>query len=95
MVTEKDIHSLADLARIQLEEGEAKQLTADIEAILEYVSDIQTADSNVAPRSDVFTQKNVLREDSGAYAPDTFTTDLLNEAHEVDGRSIVVKKILS
>ncbi|MEX0931637.1 MAG: Asp-tRNA(Asn)/Glu-tRNA(Gln) amidotransferase subunit GatC [Candidatus Paceibacterota bacterium] len=95
MITEKDIHALADLARLKLTLEEEHKLTQDIDAILGYVGTIASVSVPDASSVDEYQPHNVLREDTDAYKADTFTEALLNEVAERQERSVVVKKILS
>lgn len=64
MITEKDVHYIASLSRIHLKENEAKDLTKDLENILDYVKKLENLDvSTVEPTAHVLPLTNVFRED--------------------------------
>ncbi len=92
---QEDVKHLAALARIELAPTEVDSFTAEMSAILEYVSAVQTmaGDGVVAPQ--VGRLHNVYREDVVTNSPDQYTVKLLAEMPKTDGRYMVVKKILN
>lgn len=95
MSDEIDIKKLAELARIDLNEDSAAELTANIEDILSYVSSVEkVAGEAGAPEAGAV--RNVLREDGEPHDPDEYREALLREAPSVDDRGfIIVPPILS
>ena len=64
MISKKDVHYVAGLARIHLKDEEIERLTTDLEKILHYINKLDTLDvSDVQPTSHVYPLKNVQRED--------------------------------
>lgn len=64
MLTKKDLEHLAELARIELKEGEEKKLQKDLAEILDYFKELQSLDTSaVAPMTGGTQLKNSLRED--------------------------------
>jgi aspartyl-tRNA(Asn)/glutamyl-tRNA(Gln) amidotransferase subunit C len=57
----KDVENLAELAKIELNEEEKKNLLSDMEGILAYVGEIQKVD--VAEIKPEYKNRNVWRED--------------------------------
>ena len=92
MITSKDIQNLADLARIKISDKEAESLTAEIDSILEYVSQVKniSADSE----TEVPVLKNVMRDDVVTHSAGEFTETLLSLSPDREGNYIKVKKIL-
>ena len=64
MLTKKDMEHLAELARIELKEGEEEKLQKDLGAILDYFQELKGVDTeNVAPMTGGTELKSVVRED--------------------------------
>ena len=64
MITDKDVKYIANLARIHLQDEEAKHLTKDLESILGYIDKLTKLDvTNIKPTSHVLPLKNVYREE--------------------------------
>jgi aspartyl-tRNA(Asn)/glutamyl-tRNA(Gln) amidotransferase subunit C len=64
MLTKKDLEHLAELARIDLKEGEEEKLQKDLGAILDYFKELQELDTmDVEPMTGGTELKNVFRED--------------------------------
>lgn len=96
MIGDADIEKLAQLSRIDITLAERESLRKDIEAILSYVSDIEKAPTeNISGEPSYMKLTNVMREDGDAYAPETFSEALLEEAPARDGALVKVKQILS
>ena len=87
--------SLAKLARIEISNSEAENLSHEFDAILGYVSEVKgvEADTSAAARQD-FAVKNVFREDNAPHESGLYTEKILDQAPERDGDYIKVKKIL-
>jgi len=65
MVTEKDVQSIANLARMNLSQKEILPLARDLEHILNYIAQLETLDvSDIQPTSHVLPLKNVYRDDN-------------------------------
>ena len=64
MISEKEIHNLAELARIGVSEVEAKQLKHDLGKILDHVAELREVDTEgVVPMAGGTALENVLRVD--------------------------------
>ncbi|MFC1720716.1 Asp-tRNA(Asn)/Glu-tRNA(Gln) amidotransferase subunit GatC [Patescibacteria group bacterium] len=92
-VTLDEIKKLSQLSRIDMDEGEMKELQNDMESILGYVEQI----------SEVVTEehepiagehRNIMREDGEPYESGKYTEDILNEMPKVKDGYLEVKKIL-
>lgn len=89
----KDVEHLAGLARLAISDTEKTILKNDLENILEYVSEIKNAVSELeAPTAGPL--RNVLRDDAHPHAPEAYTEDLISAAPMREGDRILVKKIL-
>lgn len=87
----KDVQDLAELAKLELKEGEAEQLIKDMDGILAYVKQIEEVE---VPDTEVeYLQRNIWREDE-AISRD-FSRDLLiGQFPDSQGGFVKVKKIL-
>ena len=89
-----DVQHLANLARIKLSAEEVAQFTTEIDAIVNYVNqldDLVAADDLTKQPGAVY---NVFREDEVTNDPGEFTEAILAEAPERSGQHLKVKKIL-
>lgn len=93
MITKEDIEKLAQLSRIDISEGEIKELCGEIESILEYVSEVQDV-SSAEPEKKAGERRNILREDDNPHESGIYTEMILNEAPEQKDGYIKVKAIL-
>jgi len=94
-----EVMRLAGLARIEISDKEAENLTREFESILNYVGEVKNATNNQQLATDNkdkkdFTNRNVMREDINPHEGGLYTVELLNEAPEREGNYIEVKKIL-
>jgi aspartyl-tRNA(Asn)/glutamyl-tRNA(Gln) amidotransferase subunit C len=89
----EEIKKLADLSRIEIEEGEMESLATEMNAILGYVEQVKKVSAE-APIEDSPNLRNIMREDGEPHERGVFTDKLLNEAPSRDGKFIKVKKIL-
>ena len=63
-VTIKDVEHIAELARLEFNEGEKQRLTQELNEILKYMEKLNELDtSTVEPLSHVIDLSNVFRED--------------------------------
>lgn len=93
-ISRDDVHKLAQLSSLQLDDAEADALGIDIENILGYVEQLSELDTTgVEPTYQVTGLQNVWRED----VVDTYNLDsetLLSLAPEVEAGQIKVPKVL-
>jgi aspartyl/glutamyl-tRNA(Asn/Gln) amidotransferase C subunit len=94
MIKPEELDAIAELSRIDLKESEKEKLRHDIESIVAYISQLQTAPALEGEVSDTFIPKNVLREDEAPHESGAFTEAIVAQAPERKGNYIVVKKIL-
>lgn len=95
-MTKDDITHLARLARIELTEAELETFMVEIPAVLEYVGAVQKlVAENQTGEPPVGARYNIFRLDEVTNPGDTYSADLLAEMPQVEGRHMVVKKILN
>ncbi len=92
-MTLQDIDNLALLARIEMSQAEKEEFLANMESILGYINQVQTAnvDEVVYGTDDL---QNVMREDENPYPAGLFTEKILAEAPETQDGFIKVKQII-
>lgn len=91
---EKDVEKLAQLARIEVSEGEKEALSKDMDSILEFVGQINGAKVEIDTEGRVGAVVNAMREDGEPHESGKYTKALLDEAPEQDRGYVKVKKIL-
>ena len=94
MIEVEEIEKLAELSRIEVPEDEKKALASDIEAILEYISQIKEV-ASVEPSPEVGEHHNIMREDGKPHESGKYTKAILDGAPKKEGSYLKVKKILS
>ncbi len=89
----KEIENLAKLCRIELTNDEKKELSGEMDSILDFVNQIQTV--NVGDKKESIGQlRNIMREDKNPHESGLYTKDILEEAPKTESGYIKVKKIL-
>ncbi len=64
MLTKKELEHLADLARIELKEGEEEKLQHDLGEVLDYFKELQKVDTDqVQPMTGGTDLRNAFRDD--------------------------------
>ncbi len=89
-VSKEEVRKLAVLSALKLDDTEAEILTRDIGAILEYVTQIQSADTSKFSQIRL-TNQNIFRKD---VAIKGFSEDLLAQAPKRKDSYFVVPQIL-
>ncbi len=65
MISEKEVQTIANLARIHLKQEEIHALMHDLESIIHYINKLEkVAVDSVEPTSHVLSLQNVSRDDS-------------------------------
>jgi len=92
----EEVLKLASLARIEISEKEAEDLSGELDSILEYVGDIKSISEahNLKLKTDNFSVRNVMREDENPHESSVYTKEILEQAPSSEGDYIKVKKIL-
>ena len=94
-MNKEEVLKLAKLARIDVSDSEAESLTKEIDSILDYVSEIKSADvSDMEMNAEDYALKNVFREDGEPHASGAFSEAILSQAPSKEGNYFKVKKIL-
>lgn len=95
MITKEDIQNLAELARIEVGEGEIERFRSSIEDILGYVSEVRTVSGGeVSNTLSVGALRNVFREDTEPHESGKYTEGVLVNAPDKENGYLKVKKIL-
>ena len=95
----KDVENLAELAKIDLNENEKKQILKDMGGILEYVKVIESVEAPTIVGVPTGVRINVWREDlpasGGLIKPSIFSRDLIiKQFPDSQDGFLKVKKIL-
>lgn len=96
-MNKEEVLKLAKLARIEINDKEAENLSHEFEAILGYVGEVKnvtkSSKSGKFDRGE-FPVRNVLREDKDPHESGLYTKDILEQAPLREDDYIKVKKIL-
>ncbi len=87
-----DIKSLANLAKVYVDEKELADFEKDISSILGFVSQVQSLDLDMEPRLGKL--YNVLYEDDESFDYDYDKEALIKSAKKNDGKYILIKKVI-
>ncbi len=92
-ITAREVRHVAGLARLELTPGEEREFTAQLNAVLEYMDQLNELDTAVVePTAHVLPLRNVLREDE--VRPSLPVEEVLGNAPEQDQDHFVVPKII-
>ena len=90
-----DVKYFADLARIEISEGELEKMATDIGSILNYIDQIKDAPVDASEsRIENSAVRNVMRPDENSHKKGRDTDALIKEAPDTEGNLIKTKKIL-
>ena len=93
-INREDILHLADLSNLTLEEGEIDSLSHDLQAIINYISQLDELDvSNVEPTYQVFEMENIWRDDT-VLTQDASREQLLALSPKAKDNQVEVPKVL-
>jgi aspartyl-tRNA(Asn)/glutamyl-tRNA(Gln) amidotransferase subunit C len=90
--TLKDLDNLSELARITIKEEEKEKMLHDMQAILGYVSEINSVSGDI--KAEKGTHYNIVREDEITILPETHTTSILREAPDTEDGYVKVAQVL-
>lgn len=93
MVTADDVRKLASLARLSLDEATLEAFTKEFDAILGYVSQLETL--KLSGKRTKPALCNVMREDGVPHESGAYTKKLAEQFPEREGDYLVVKQIIS
>lgn len=93
-LSREDILKLAQLSKLELTDEEVERFTGEIEAVVAYVEQLQTADvSGLEPTNQLTGLSNVTRSDEvGQYSSQA---ELLKNLPDREGDYIKVKRMIS
>lgn len=92
-VTEKDVHYIANLAKLQVTEEEAKSYAKDMSSILHYMELLNEVDTaNVEPLEHVIELDSRFRKDEAK--PPLSHEDALKNAPDADSDYFRVPKVI-
>lgn len=94
LLSRDDVLKLAALSRLKLTDDEVERLRSELSAILDYVKQLNNADTtNLEPTYQVTGLKNVMREDEiKNYGYDV--SKLLENAPAIEKNQFKVKRVL-
>lgn len=90
--TLKDLDNLSALARITIKEEEKEKMLQDMQAILGYVSEINSVSGDVT--KDKETHYNIMRDDVITREPGSETAAILAEAPDTEDGYVKVAQVL-
>lgn len=93
MITRQDIEKLAKLSRLKLSDVEKEKYLKDMESILAYVGQINSAKIK-AEKLEAGNAHNIMREDDCPHESGIFTNALIKLAPRSENNFVKVKKIL-
>jgi aspartyl-tRNA(Asn)/glutamyl-tRNA(Gln) amidotransferase subunit C len=93
-ISKEDVKKLADLARIEMKEGEMEELSKEMDSILGYVSQVQEVAGESVDDVEVGFVRNVMREDENPTEGGTNSKEIITEFPNKEGDFLKVKKIL-
>lgn len=96
MISSDEVSKLANLARLELNDGELDSLAKDLEAILGYVSELNSAGvkTGEVAELDQNLPKNITRPDQSVAPLPESAEALIAAAPRRAGKLVAVKKIL-
>ena len=94
-LSKDQIQHIANLARLNLSEEELETYGGQLTEVLDYIEQLREVDTTgVEPMAHVSGEKNVLREDEIREWDGQEKEEALNQAPEVEGREVKVRRIL-
>ena len=93
MISKEEVQHIADLARIDLDDGEVRKFQKELSSILEYFEILREVDtSSIEPMTHAVFVRNVKRHDSAKSSQEA--SRLLKMAPATKGEHLKVKSIL-
>ncbi|HMB65665.1 MAG TPA: Asp-tRNA(Asn)/Glu-tRNA(Gln) amidotransferase subunit GatC [Patescibacteria group bacterium] len=91
----KQIKHIAELARLDLTEQELNQYGDQLSEVLSYIDQLKEVDTGEAePTAQVTDMENILRRDEKEDWDKAEVNEALEQAPELEGREIKVKRVL-
>lgn len=96
MLSIEELRKLAELARIEVPDSELEELRGQLGTILDYVGQIQTADTEGVPeaKDSLPPLRNVFRDDNEPHETGLYTDSIVANFPKSEGGYLKVKKIL-
>jgi len=94
MISKEEIKKLADLARINIEDKEIENLRGEMDAILDYVSQVKSVAGDMKKDAETEGIKNVMREDENPAESEKYSRELIAEFPDSENNYLKVKRIL-
>lgn len=95
MASTEEVKKLAALARIEVGEAELEKFTSEFDAVLAYVSQLDSLNLPKELKDTKPPLRNVMREDGEPTPPGTWTKKLVDAFPEKEDDYLVVKQIIS
>ncbi len=94
-IAKEKIKHIADLARLELSDEELKKYGSQLAQVLDYIDQLQEVDtSNTEPTAQVTGLINIVREDEVIEWDNEEKKESLNQAPELEGNQVKVKRVL-
>jgi len=94
-ITNEEVKKLASLSRIAVSDGEVESLRGDMESILKYIEEINTAPFGDSVEDSLLqSRKNVFRNDEESNVSGEYTEKLVANMPASEDNYLKVKKIL-
>ena len=95
MATREEVKKLAALARLSIPEEKLTAFAAELDAILSYVSQLETLDVSAGLDNERPLLRNIMREDDAPHESGMYTEKLVAQFPERAGDALSVKQIVS
>lgn len=95
MATTEEVKKLASLARIRLADAELEKFTSEFDAILAYISQLETLNVSTGRGSERPALHNVMRDDTEPHATGIHTEKLAAQFRAREGDALSVKQIIT
>lgn len=94
MLKKEDIEHLATLARVSVSDEEKEEFVTQLDAVLEYVSELSRVVTKEDATPKVGVLRNAMRPDENPYEGGTFTDAILANAPHVQDGYVKVGQIM-
>lgn len=94
-LTKQQIQDIANLARLDVNEQELERYSTQLSDVVDYISKLKEVDiTDIEPTAQVTGLESVMREDVIEVSDKNIKNVALNQAAEIEGAQIKVKRIL-
>lgn len=93
LLSPEQIHDIARMARLTLDDVQTQSIAHDFERILSYIDTIRSGEASEAESYPVLL-KNVMRDDVATLHPGLYADDILAGAPDTIDRYVKVRKVL-